>query len=156
MITKEKIITLAEERIEELGNDNYLVHVTISSKNNIKVIMDNLHSGVSINDCISVSRNIEHNLDRSVEDFQLEVTSPGLDQPFVVDQQYVKNIGRNLQITTHDDHIVKGELVKVNDSAISLVEHKTPKNNKSKKTIVGDTIFIDKSKIKESKLIISI
>ena len=118
--------------------------------------MDNLHSGVSINDCMSVSRNIEHNLDRSVEDFQLEVTSPGLDQPFFVDQQYVKNIGRNLQVTTHDDHIVKGELVKVNDSAISLVEHKIPKNNKSKKMIVGDTIFIDKSKIKESKLIISI
>ena len=53
MITKEKVIALAEERIEELGNDNYLVQVTISSKNHIKVIMDNLHSGVSINDCMS-------------------------------------------------------------------------------------------------------
>ena len=156
MITKEKVIALAEERIKELGNDNYLVQVTISSKNHIMVILDNIHSGVSINDCISVSRNIEHNLDRSIQDFQLEVTSPGLDQPFVVDQQYVKNIGRNLQVTTHDDHVVMGELVKVNDSSISLVEHKMSKNNKSKKIIIGDTIFIDKSKIKESKLIISI
>ena len=156
MISKDKVIALAQERINELDNGNYLVDVIISPKNAITVKMDNLNGGVSIKDCVSVSRNIEHNLDRSVEDFQLEVTSPGLDQPFVVDQQYVKNIGRNLQVTTHDDHIVKGELVKVNDSAISLVEHKTPKNNKSKKMIVGDTIFIDKSKIKESKLIISI
>ena len=87
MIAKEKVIALAEERIQELNNDNYLVQVTVTNKNQIKVVMDNLHRGVSIKDCMSVSRNIEHNLDRSLEDFQLEVTSPGLDQPFFVEQQ---------------------------------------------------------------------
>ena len=155
MIAKEKIIALAEERIQELNNDNYLVQVTVTNKNQIKVIMDNLYSGVSIKDCMSVSRNIEHNLDRTVEDFQLEVTSPGLDQPFFVEQQYIKNIGRNVSVITLENQIFSGELIAVNENDISIQEHVKPKNNKSKKMIPGNTIFIEKSKIKESKLIIS-
>ena len=92
MISKQKVIALAQERIDELGNGNYLVEVKISSKNAISVKMDNLHSGVSIKDCVSVSRNIEHNLDRESEDFELQVSSPGLDHPFKVIEQYQKNI----------------------------------------------------------------
>ena len=118
--------------------------------------MDNLYSGVSIKDCMSVSRNIEHNLDRTVEDFQLEVTSPGLDQPFIVNQQYIKNIGRSICVTTLENQIFSGELLAVNENDISIQEHVKPKNNNSKKMIPGNTIFIEKSKIKESKLIISI
>ena len=156
MIAKEKVIALAEERIQELNNDNYLVQVSVSNKNQIKVVMDNLHRGISIKDCMSVSRNIEHNLDRSVEDFQLEVTSPGLDQPFVVEQQYIKNIGRKVSVTTTENQTFLGELLAVNENDISVLEHVKPKNNKAKKMIPGNTIFIEKSKIKESKLIISI
>ena len=50
MIAKEKVIALAEERIQELNNDNYLVQVTVTNKNQIKVVIDNLHRGVSIKD----------------------------------------------------------------------------------------------------------
>ncbi len=156
MIDKKKVIALAEERIQELNNDNYLVKVTVSNKNQIKVTMDNLHRGVSINDCMSVSRNIEHNLDRSVEDFQLEVTSPGLDQPFCVEQQYIKNIGRKILVITTENQILEGELSSVNENDISIIEHVKSNNTKAKKMIPGKTIFIEKSKIKESKLIISI
>ena len=87
MISKNEVIKLAEERIKELDNGNYLVSVSISSKNSIRVKMDNLNGGVSVKDCVSVSRNIEHNLDREKEDFDLQVSSPGLDQPFVVAKQ---------------------------------------------------------------------
>ena len=76
MIAKKEIIRLAQERINELDNGNYLVDVNISSKNAIKVKMDNLHGGVSVKDCVSVSRNIEHNLDRDQEDFELQVFFP--------------------------------------------------------------------------------
>ena len=48
MIAKEKVIALAEERIQELNNDNYLVQVSVTNKNQIKVVMDNLHRGVSM------------------------------------------------------------------------------------------------------------
>ena len=61
MVSKEKVIALAQERIKELDNGNYLVKVSISSKNVINVKMDNINGGVSIKDCVSVSRNIEHN-----------------------------------------------------------------------------------------------
>ena len=91
MIPKKRIIELAQERINELDNGNYLVDVSVSAKNVILVKMDNLNQGVSIKDCVSVSRNIEHNLDREKQDFELKVSSPGLDQPFMVHEQYLKN-----------------------------------------------------------------
>ena len=106
MISKEKIIKLAQERIQELDNGNYLVEVNISPKNAITVKMDNLNGGVSIKDCVSVSRNIEHNLDIEIEDFELQVTSPGLDQPFKVAQQYQKNIGKKISLLTIDNQSV--------------------------------------------------
>ena len=53
---------------------------------------------------MSVSRNIEHNLDREKEDFELSVSSPGLDQPFVVPQQYLKNIGRKISAITKEKY----------------------------------------------------
>ena len=111
MIVKKEIIRLAQERINELDNGNYLVDVNISSKNAINVRMDNLHGGVSVKDCVSVSRNIEHNLDREQEDFELQVSSPGIDQPFMVQQQYLKNVGRNVTVTTSTEEIISGELI---------------------------------------------
>ena len=122
MIAKKEIIRLAQERINELDNGNYLVDVNISSKNAIKVKMDNLHGGVSVKDCVSVSRNIEHNLDRDQEDFELQVSSPGLDQPFMVYQQYLKNVGRNVTVTTFSEEIFSGELIKADLKEISIKE----------------------------------
>lgn len=70
MIEKERVKKLIEERIA--GTDIFLVSLTISSSNDIHVVLD-ADSGLSIDKCISVSRNIEHNLDREAEDFSLEV-----------------------------------------------------------------------------------
>ena len=127
MIAKKEIIRLAQERINELDNGNYLVDVNISSKNAINVRMDNLHGGVSVKDCVSVSRNIEHNLDRELEDFELQVSSPGIDQPFMVQQQYLKNVGRNVTVTTFSEEIISGELIKADQKEISIKEIKTEK-----------------------------
>ena len=131
MISKREIIKLAEERINELNNGNYLVAVDISSKNSIKVKMDNINQGVSVKDCVSVSRNIEHNLDREKEDFELQVSSPGLDQPFVVINQYLKNLGNKVTVTTKSNTATK------------------------KKETIENIHQIMMSEIKETKLIIS-
>ena len=128
MILKKEVVKLAEERIKELDNGNYLVDVTISAKNSIRVKIDNLNGGVSVKDCVSVSRNIEHNLDREQEDFELQVSSPGIDQPFMVQQQYLKNVGRNVSVTTFSEEIISGELIKANQTEISIKEIKTEKN----------------------------
>ena len=133
MISKKEVVKLAQERIKELDNGNYLVDVTISPKNSIRVKMDNLNGGVSVKDCVSVSRNIEHNLDREQEDFELQVSSPGLDQPFVVMQQYLKNIGKQVSVTTQTNETLTGELVEASKKEISLRELKVEKNKTTKK-----------------------
>ena len=156
MISKREIIKLAEEKINELNNGNYLVAVDISSKNEIKVKMDNIIQGVSVKDCVSVSRNIEHNLDREKEDFELQVSSPGLDQPFVVINQYLKNLGNKVTVTTKSNTVLIGELLEVNKKEITLKEMKIKKNTATKKKETIEKIHqIMMSEIKETKLIIS-
>jgi ribosome maturation factor RimP len=155
MISKREIIKLAEERINELNNGNYLVAVHISAKNSIKVKMDNINQGVSIKDCVSVSRNIEHNLDREKEDFELQVSSPGLDQPFVVINQYLKNLGNKVTVTTKSNTVLIGELLEANKKEITLKEIKIKKNTATKKKTIENIHQIMMSEIKETKLIIS-
>ena len=156
MIAKKEIIRLAQERIDELDNGNYLVDVNISSKNAINVRMDNLKGGVSVKDCVSVSRNIEHNLDREQEDFELQVSSPGIDQPFMVHQQYTKNVGRDVTVTTNIEEVITGELIKANQEEISIKEIKTEKNKLTNKKQQVETIHqLLMSEVRETKLIIS-
>jgi ribosome maturation factor RimP len=156
MIAKKEIIRLAQERINELDNGNYLVDVNISSKNAINVRMDNLQGGVSVKDCVSVSRNIEHNLDREQEDFELQVSSPGIDQPFMVHQQYIKNVGRKVTVTTNSEEVIIGELIKANNEEISIKEIKTEKNKVTNKKQQVETIHqLLMSNVRETKLIIS-
>ncbi len=156
MIKKEKIIELANQRIEELNNGSYLVDVNISSSNSIVVEMDNLNNSVSINDCVSVSRNVEHNLDREEVDFELKVTSPGLDQPFKVINQYYKNIGRRVKIVHLNHGSSEGVLKKVTDQEITLQwEEKERLEGKKKKIKVIKEKTINYKEIKETKLILS-
>ena len=155
MIQKKRIIELAQERIDELDNGCYLVDVSVSTKNAIFVKMDNLNHGVSIKDCISVSRNIEHNLDREVQDFELKVSSPGLDQPFMVHEQYLKNIGKTVELVTKSLSL-KGELTKVSSEEVELKQIDTVKNKTTKKKETIETIHnIKMNEIKETRLVIS-
>jgi ribosome maturation factor RimP len=156
MISKKEIVKLAEERIKELDNGNYLVDVTVSLKNAISVKMDNLNGGVSVKDCVSVSRNIEHNLDREKEDFELQVSSPGLDKPFMVMQQYLKNIGKQVSVVTLGNVTLTGELVEASQKVISLKELKVEKNKTTKKKEQIENIHhLLMDEIRETKLIIS-
>lgn len=156
MINKETIINLAEERIAELDNGTYLVDVTVSSTNQILVEIDNINRGASIEDCIKVSRNIEHNLDREVEDFELQVTTPGLSKPFKVEQQYIKNIGKNVKVIFEKMGSIEGKLLEVNkDSIVIETSIKEKVEGKKKKEIVVKQHKIEKENIKETKIIIS-
>ena len=96
MISKELIKTLAEERMAELNNGLYIVDMSVSSTNVIHIELDKIKGGVTVEDCVSVSRNVEHNLDREKDDFELHVSSAGLDKPLRHINQYIKNIGRQL------------------------------------------------------------
>lgn len=114
---REKVEKLLEEAFEE-NNSLFLIELNIDNSNHISVVIDGDH-GVSVNDCIAVSRKVEHGPDREETDFSLEVTSSGLSQPLQYLRQYKKNIGRKLTVVTSDQRI-EGELVAVEDDRITL------------------------------------
>ena len=148
MISKKRVEELALEKIVEL--DYFLVDVKVSSTNEITVLFDN-DNGVGIKECLFISRHIEGNIDRDIEDYQLTVCSPGIEKGFVVKEQYLKNIGRGVKVKIDEGDIIKGELKSYSDKNI-VVE--TLKKQKKKKELLIEQITIPTDKIIETKLII--
>ena len=99
--------------------DLFLIDMDIALDNSIKIIIDG-DNGVTVEDCIYVSRSIEHNIDRDKYDFSLEVTSSGAVTPLSNIRQYIKNIGRILVVKTRDDLKYEAKLVEANSNQISL------------------------------------
>lgn len=153
MITEKKIRELIEEKIK--ATDRFIVSVKVSPAKKIEVLLDGL-TNIAINDCIEISRFIESSLDREQEDFELMVSSAGIDQPFTVEKQYQKNIGRELNVLKKDGIKLKGLLVAYQpETSISIETEKITKNEKNKKQTIKEQITIPLQEIKESKLILS-
>jgi ribosome maturation factor RimP len=134
MIEKDKIILLAEEAIAD--SHIFLVDVSVSASNKIIVLVD-CESGLSIADCVRVSRFIESSLDRETEDFDLDVSSPGIGQTFKVLGQYRKAISRNVEVITNDDKTYSGTLLSVTPFDFTLeVEEKVKAEGQKKKQLV--------------------
>jgi ribosome maturation factor RimP len=117
MITVEHITALIEQHIE--GTDAFLVDVTVKPGNAIRVHLDT-PEGISIEECAKISRFLNEALDRDVEDYSLEVSSPGLSGAFRVKQQYEKNVGREIEVLRVDGIKLKGILESLSDSGIVL------------------------------------
>ena len=148
MISKDRVKELALEKIVEL--DYFLVDIKVSSTNEITVLFDK-DGGVGIKECLFVSRHIEGNLERDIEDYQLTVCSPGVEKAFVVKEQYLKNIGRDVKVKTDERDIIKGKLKSYSDENIVI---ETSKKSKKRKELLIEQITIPTDKIKETKLII--
>ena len=156
MISKKKITELAEERMNELNCGLFIVDMTISAKNVIHVELDKAEGYVSINECMSVSRNIEHNLDRESEDFELHVSSAGLDKPLRVLPQYIKNIGREVKVVTNDGKKQEGLLVAASEKELTLETSRKEKiEGKKKKELIVEQHVFPMNQIKETKIVIS-
>lgn len=156
MIDRKEIEHLVEERIQELDNGLYVVEMTISSTNVIRIEIDKINGGVTVADCVSVSRNVEHNLDREKADFELHVSSAGLDKPFRHINQYIKNVGRTINVKTKDGRTIEGEIVKVADEKIILsAEEMKLLEGKKKKEKVEVIYEIMLTEIKEANIVIS-
>ncbi len=146
MIDKEKVQSVVNQELE--GTDLFLVDLKIGKDNKISVFIDG-DNGVAIQNCIDLSRKIESNFDREVEDFELSVFSSGVGEPLKLNRQYKKNIGRNIEVITNEEgEKIVGELLMVDEEKI--VVKVQPK--KKKDPIVEKEILIDN--IKESKIII--
>jgi ribosome maturation factor RimP len=154
MIKKDTILALINEKLEE-NESFYLVDLKISATNKIYLEIDHKTEPISINDCISFSRQVEHNLDREEEDFELEVTSPGLSVGFKVHQQYLKNLGKEVKVTLNNSKSVQGILEDVKDEEIMIsFETKEKIEGKKKKLKVQHEQVIPFEEIKETKIIV--
>ncbi|HEY5687348.1 MAG TPA: ribosome assembly cofactor RimP [Yeosuana sp.] len=133
--------------------DLFLLEMSISDDNKVKIVIDG-DKGVSVEDCMFISRAIEHNLDREEIDFALEVASAGATSPIVNKRQYSKNIGRDLEVKTTSgkiEAILKG----VSDEGISLEwKVREPKPVGKGKVTVKKEAVIAYSDIVEAKVMI--
>ena len=156
MINKKQIEALIAERIAELDNGLFVVELNISATNVITVELDKHEGSVSVSDCMSVSRNVEHNLDREEQDFEITVSSAGLDKPFRVLAQYQKNLGRDVKVKLEDGTKLEGKLIEVDATKIVVENsHKAQVEGKKKKEVVVEQHTLPLNSIKETKIIIS-
>jgi len=151
MIERDRIIELVEKIIREV--EIFLVDISVTAKNKIFIWIDK-KDGITIDECAEISKELENHLDRSIEDFELEVSSPGLDTSFKVRQQYDKNIGREIEIVTEDNKIHKGELLQVTEDGIKLEIIKN-KKDKGKKEDQATELSLGFNQIKSAKVIVT-
>lgn len=150
MITPQHITQLAEQKIE--GTQLFLVDVKVLPGNKIEVLLDG-DNGLAISDCVNLSRHIEKSLDREVEDFSLEVSSPGATSPLKMVRQYAKHLGRVLEIVLMNGEKMEGTLISTNGDEIVL-ENSSRENKpigKGKITVTKQHT-IKLTNIKESKV----
>lgn len=152
MTFKEKVAALLNEALEERPS-LFLISLAIGSGNKITVTLDG-DNGVNLQDCIDVSRAIEHNLDREEEDFSLEVASAGATSPLQKPRQYKKNIGRTLKVKT-DTEQIEAEITDANEDFIVLEwKAREPKKIGKGKETVSKRAEIPYGDIKEAVVVI--
>jgi len=117
MIEREKIVESVKEFIR--GTDLFLVAVKVSASNKITVLADR-KGGITIDECALLHRHIEKGLDRDIMDFELQVSSPGLDMPFSVIEQYYKNEGKKVSVIDNEGMKYSGILKNVTKGGFDL------------------------------------
>ncbi len=148
MTFKEKVLNLLNEGLQEKPN-LFLIDLEITSAFKVIVTLDG-ENGVVLQDCIDISRAIEHNLDREEQDFSLEVASVGVGSPLKLVRQYIINIGRMLIVKVGDE-IIEAKLTDANDDFITLSwQAREPKKIGKGKETVDKVQQIPYSEIKEA------
>ncbi|WP_114491211.1 ribosome assembly cofactor RimP [Candidatus Ulvibacter alkanivorans] len=151
---QEKVLPLLEQALAD-NPSLFLIDVRISENNQIRVIIDG-DNGVTVEDCIAVSRAIEHNLDRETEDFSLEVMSAGVSEPLTLPRQYKKNVGRKLKVKTEAGETIEGELTQSDEDTVTLQwKAREPKPVGKGKVTVQKEAVLPYKEIVEAKVMIT-
>jgi ribosome maturation factor RimP len=158
MINKEKIRQVVSDELEGTGTIIIDIHISIS--NNIKIILDSF-IGVNIDECVKINRLIEANFDRDIEDYELEISSYGISQPFILPLHYLKNMNKLIEIHQKKGKIIKGTLKNIELSEdkndINWIEisniKKIKEEGKKKKTEVEEIIRLQKGEIQKARLV---
>ena len=133
MATETNAETVKRILLTLLFDDIFFVDMKVKPTNNIKIFLD-ADSGLGIEKCIKINRRLYRQVEEMgfypEGDFSLEVSSPGIDEPLKMLRQYVKNIGRNVEVTLNDDTIKEGVLLEATEENI-VIEYTEGKNKKA-------------------------
>lgn len=153
MINKDTVRSIVEEWLD--GKEYFLVDIEISPDDRIVVEIDHA-DGVWIEDCVELSRFIEDHLSRDEEDYELEVGSAGLGQPFKVAQQYHCFVGKDVEVLDADGKKYKGVLkaVQGNDFTVTVQEKQKVEGKKRPQLVDTDHTF-QMDKVKYTKYLIN-
>ncbi len=153
MIDSKLVNTIVEEWLQ--GKEYFLVDVSVSLDDKIVVEIDHAE-GVWIEDCVALSRFIESKLNREEEDFELEVGSAGIGQPFKVLQQYKNHIGLEVETLVNDGRKLTGILKEADENHFVITVKKKVKVEGAKRPkLVEEDVDLTYSEIKYTKYLIS-
>lgn len=154
MNLKERVVELLNDALDQ-RLDLFLINLKITDDGKILVTLDG-DNGVNLQDCIDVSRAIEHNLDREEFDFALEVASAGAASPMILPRQYKKNLGRKLKVRTTSNEVIEAEITEATEENITLEwKAREPKKIGKGKETVDKKVVLPFEEIKEATVIIS-
>ena len=131
---KEDIIKIVETLLKE---DEFLVQLSIDEKNNISIFIDSMQGSIPISECVRITKEIEGYFDRDKEDYAIQVSSAGLDLPFVIPKQYEKYLGKELEIIRKNGLKLSGLLIAFDGEIATIeIEKKELVEGKKRKQIV--------------------
>ncbi len=152
MIDRETVKELVEEMLDD---KMFVVEISVNERNIINVFVDSFE-GLTIDQCIAISRHVEHSFDREEEDFELQVSSPGLTESFKVTQQYKKYIGRPVEVKTLDGEKMEGVITEAdNDKFVLETSTRERLEGSKKKQLVVKQHHLKYNEIKSAKAVIS-
>jgi len=152
MQVEKRVKELVEEKIADRA-DLFIVSIRMLKSGVLEILLDG-DNGIAIEDCAAVSRHVGFHLEEenTIENaYRLEVSSPGIDSPLVLERQYAKNIGRDIRVKLEDGTKREGKLLAVTGEAVTIAEKV---KEKGKKAEVQEAIF-PMNQIKETKVLIS-
>ena len=153
MISKNVVEGIVNEWLED--KEYFLVDVTVSPDDKIVVEIDHAE-GVWIDDCVELSRFIESKLDREEEDYELEVGSAGIGQPFKVLQQYLIHIDKEVEVLTKDGKKMEGVLKEADaEHFVVTVQKKVKPEGAKRPKLVDEDVTFTYDEIKYTKYLIS-
>lgn len=148
MISEKRVQELVEEKIK--GTELFIVEVKVSGGNRISIALDR-PTKLNVGDCAEVSRFVEAGLNRDVEDFEITVSSPGLEQPLKVLNQFLKHQGRNVRVVMKDGRLLRGKMNSANEDGITLEVFRENKK-KNKEQTQNEILNLKYPEIKETKI----
>jgi ribosome maturation factor RimP len=151
MIDADKIRTLIENEFSMKGI--FLVDIQVKPSGKICVFADTLQ-GITLEECAQISRHVQQNLGGDLEDFELEVSSPGVDNPLRLPVQYRKNIGRIIRVLSLEGETTEGKIAGADDEKVRIEMQVNARQPGKKKAGHVEQVELFYSQIKKAKIII--